>query len=193
MQVVKFALFINLVDDARDLATALDRAARVLVELEHASLRSFDLSAADVLLAQVVQLRVHLHELYVELLDQVPVRLRIQHLLHRQDQAQASLVENINSLPVVLKRRQLLVQLGDALLNFDMLRDVPVNDENFESFLELSVAELEEHCAVAEVPDLFDLGPLEVDFWEHNSLFLAEGHAEVVQRHEALDEVSHQR
>ena len=143
MQVVKFALFINLVDDARDLATALDRAARVLVELEHTSLRSFDLSVADVLLAQVVQLRVHLHELHVELLDQVPVRLRIQHLLHWQDQAQASLVESINSLPVVLKCRQLLVQLGDALLNFDMLCDVPVNDENFESFLELSVAELE--------------------------------------------------
>lgn len=78
------------------------------------------------------------------------------------------------------------------MLNLYVLSDITIDDKNFERFLELRIAKLENSNSVTVVFYLFDGRPFQVNFGEQNNLLLSQSDAEVIETDEALDEMRHQ-
>ena len=68
-----------------------------------------------------------------------------------------------------------------------MLGDIPIDDEDLQSFLELCVSKFEKLDCVIVITDLLDGWPLKVDLWELDCFLFTKCDAVLIELNETTD------
>ena len=100
------------------------------------------------------------------------VSLRIKINFKGLNECQSPLVNLIDTLSVLLKYSQLLVELRYALLNLNMLCNIAIDYENFEGLLELSIAKFEKSCCILVISDFLNGWPFQIKLRKLDCLLL---------------------